>query len=123
MERMLHDGDVILTAAADFSSLRTGDVVVFSRGGELIIHEVIQVQDGALITQGRANAVPDEPVTRQEYRAKMVLRLPVLGKVLTVFESPVRYMGFAVLVTVLIFGGDIFSALYDRIARRKDRTE
>lgn len=119
MERMLHDGDVIVTTAADYSTLKTGDVVVFSRDGGLIIHEIIEIQGDTLITQGRANAVPDAPVARQEYRAKMLLRLPALGKIVTLYEHPARFAGFAVLVTVLIFGGDIFSALYDRIIRRK----
>ncbi len=119
MEPVLHDGDAIVIHQTPFEQLKEGDIVVFQRGESLIVHEIIERKGDTLITQGSANAVPDEPVSQEEYRAKMLWRVPGLGAIWRISAKPAAFLLFAALLTVLIFGDDIFALIYKKLFERK----
>ena len=119
MEPKYHAGDAILTRPVPFEELRTGDVIVFSRDGELIVHQVIAKGSGSVVTQGTANEQPDEPVSREEYRARVVARIPLLGAVMSVYTSVPSFLLFAALLTLLVFGDRIFPAVFRRLAKEE----
>jgi len=123
MEPVLHSGDAILIRQERFSSLTEGDIIVFCRGGELIVHEIITMGDGYVITQGTANDVPDEPVSADDYCAKMVCRIPALGAIWQFYTSVPLFFLWTVLLILLLFGGDIFSGLYEKIQHRNKESK
>ena len=118
MEPVLEAGDAILVYQAPYYELEPGDIIVFSRDGELIVHEIVGRDGEDLITQGAANESPDAPVSREEYRARLVLRIPLLGGVWAVSRRPVGFVIYALLLSALLFGREIFSALYTALFER-----
>jgi signal peptidase I len=50
-----------------------GDIVVYERGRDLVIHRVIDVGRRSLITQGDANPAPDAPVPLTRVLGKVAL--------------------------------------------------
>ena len=120
MEPVLSSGDAVLTVKTPFYRLKTGDIIVFARGGELITHEIIARDRETLTTKGTANEIADSPVSLNEYLVRVVCRIPMLGALWRIGSSASRFAIFAVLVTLLIFGKDIFSALYGKAFNEED---
>lgn len=94
MEPTLQSGDlVVVMKRVSLDDIAVGDIIVYRRGGALIIHRVIRVEDGALITKGDNNWLPDPPVRFQAVVGKVlgfgdgVVKVPLVGY-LTLF---VRY--------------------------------
>lgn len=115
MEPMLHDGQIVLAWQTDFEKVEQGDVVVFLRDGELIMHQVYEKTEEYIYTQGIANKYPDEPVSKEEYRARMITVIPLLGFVWRIYSDTVLFILWSILLIVLIFGKDIFSELFDKL--------
>jgi signal peptidase I len=73
-------GDILLIHRRDIRQVILGNIVLFSRKGQLIAHRVIATldtaEDPALVTQGDSLSSPDVPVTSAE----------LLGKVAFVFH-------------------------------------
>ncbi len=81
MEPTLQPGDlIVIVKRISPKDIAVGDVVVYRRGGTLIIHRVIRIEGDALITKGDNNWLPDPPVKFQA----------VLGKVLELGGSPIK---------------------------------
>lgn len=120
MEPKYHDGDAILVVPAAFESLETDDIVVFYRENQLIVHQIIARSDETLITKGTANSAPDAPVSKEEYRAKAVCRLPLVGSIWLMYSSLPLFLGWTALLILLIFGVDLFPALYERIRKHEE---
>ena len=119
MEPVLHGGDAVLVRQEPFSAVTEGDIIVFCRGEELIVHEVIAVSDDCVVTQGTANAVPDAPVSEAEYRARLICRIPALGVIWKFCSSAPLFLLWTLLLVLLLFGTDIFPALYEQLQKRK----
>ena len=115
MEPYLSSGDAVLTVNTPFYRIETGDIIVYARGGDLVIHEVVSRKLESLITKGSANEYADAEVGLDEYKAKVVLRLPIVGSLWRIGSSPIRFAIFAVLMTLIIFGKDIFEAVYVKL--------
>ena len=113
MEPGYHDGDGVFVRQAPYKSLKTGDVIVFLQAGELITHQVIAVNNGVITAKGTANSVADEPVTIENYRAKVLFRIPDMANIQAVFKQPMSFLVFAILLGVFLFGKEIFSKIYD----------
>lgn len=120
MNPSLKSGDAIMTVQTDFEDIKPGDIVVYSRDGDLVVHEVIAWLDGYLITKGTANPVADQPVSKEEYRTKVWFRIPLLGGIWRISSKPFNFVLFAFLVTLLVFGDRIFSGIYTKLFEKED---
>ena len=83
MEPTIHIGDLIL-AERPPRPLHEGDVIIFSRGGRLVVHRIIAViqQDGITLyrTKGDHNLLPDPaPVGESQVHGLVVIRIPLAG--------------------------------------------
>ena len=114
MEPKYHAGDGIFVWQTPFSQLETGDVIVFLQNGELITHEISAIEDGVVTAKGTANDIEDEPVTEENYRAKVLFKIPGIVNLQNIYESPVAFGIFALLLLLLFFGKDIFNKVYER---------
>lgn len=123
MNPSLKSGDAILTIRTDYEDIKIGDVVVYSRDGDLVVHEVIDMLDGYLITKGTANPAADKPVSKEEYRTKVWFKIPLLGGVWRISSKPLNFVLFVVLVTLLVFGDKIFSVVYNKVFENEDGEE
>jgi signal peptidase len=124
MTPTLNIGDLAVVRTVPFSTIHVGDVVVFARptadgtcGDEIIVHRVVGIAGGALITQGddrQTNPMPDEPtswpyVTASCVRGVVMVSIPYLGSVTTSFPPPYDYILMAaILVAIFLvaFHGD-----------------
>ncbi len=92
MAPALPPGSVVYVQAVVPAELQEGDVVVFSRGGEVITHRVQanNTVEGALTTKGDANAEADlMPVTYDQVQGKVVISTPVVGDILAALDTMV----------------------------------
>ena len=121
MEPVLKSGDVILTSSTDYEKLEIGDIVVFVSSGDLVAHEIKDIRGDTLITRGTANDISDEPVSREDYKAKMICSVPFVGAMWRISSKPLNFVIFAVLLTLLIFGKEIFGFTYQKIAGKHDK--
>ena len=121
MEPKLSQGDGIFVYEVPFDTLEVGDTIVFWQDGDLITHQIIEVEKGLLTTQGTANAQPDEPITEEDYRAKVIGEVPIFRVISVFFQNQVYMILFLILLFLLIFGVDIFSASYDYIEGKRQK--
>jgi len=76
----LQKGDLIIVEGAGFYNV--GEIVIYSAPVYKypIIHRIIELREGGVITKGDNNASPDPWVTPQSsIHGKTVLRIPLLG--------------------------------------------
>lgn len=117
MEPEYHHGDGVFVWQTPYEKLKVGDIIVFMQAGELITHEIMEIKNGVITAKGTANDIADEPVYQENYRAKVLFRIPDMANVQAVYENPAAFIIFALLLGLLIFGKDIFSKIYDRFGK------
>ena len=121
-------GDVIISKKYDGGELAAGredgDVVTFygDVGGTsaLITHRVIEVDGDEVITQGDANNVADDPITKNDIEAVMVYKTVVISKIYKVISST---WGFWLLIftpIALLIVSEIVSLVIE-LKKEKDR--
>jgi len=115
MEPEYHDGDGVFVWQTPFEKLKLHDDIVFYQDGTLVTHRIIAIEDGVVTAQGTANDIEDEPVTEENYRAKVMLRIPQMEAIFTIYETPVLMIGFVVLLGLLLFGNDLFTKIYEKL--------
>ncbi len=83
MNPALEVGDLVVTREVDPDMIQIGDIIQFRRGGDLILHRVVEVErtrdSSFFITRGDANNVNDDPVLEGMIVGKVVLVIPKLG--------------------------------------------
>ena len=114
MEPLLHEGDAIFVYQAPYSTLLVGDVVVFYQDGELVTHEIVDVAGDTFLTKGLANDLPDAPLTKENYCAKMLFSVPMIGTVLSLYGSFWLFVGFAALIALLFYWSDLYRWIVGR---------
>jgi signal peptidase I len=121
----LEEGDMVGVEKVPFSDIRVGDIIVYdppcSNTGQSVIHRVVEIVSGGLVTKGDNNPVPDMsstppiargPITPDCYVGKVVFVVPYLERLADI-PYGVNYV-IAALIIVYIF----YSELVDR--NRKD---
>jgi len=92
------------------------EIITFvSRKGSLITHRVKEVSNGGYITQGDANNIPDNEITKQRVLGKVVFVIPGIGGIIDGIISPVGTL-FLTCIFMLIF-------LIQRIRRPQNEDE
>lgn len=116
-ERSLHIGDLVIVQGINASNVKAaqypdGDIIVFRRGDELIIHRAIEkrLEDGHIfyVTKGDGNPGADsESVSEDQVVGKVILRIPWIGHLALfmqglVHDSSGTYLIIAVLIILII---------------------
>ena len=76
----LKPGDLVLSTAVWLTGFSKGDVVIYCTGlFHCVVHRVVEVAGGAVVTKGDFNPAPDPPVpeTAVKYRAALAIPLAV----------------------------------------------
>jgi signal peptidase I len=124
MRPTLEIGDLVVVQAVPYSSIKIGDVIVFSPpipgGGcetEVIVHRVVNITSEGLYTQGDnrlTNPRADEPlswppVTPECVKGMVVVSLPFLGRISEAFPPPLNYILVGAIVLIIfvieLYGG------------------
>lgn len=104
MEPSLKVNDLLIVHEAD--NYKKGDVVVYQRGYELIVHRIISIDEDKIITQGDANNTADEPITQNDIKGRVCLHIPFVGLIINFIKTPVGIiliLGAAFALTELSF--------------------
>ncbi|RLE82465.1 MAG: signal peptidase I [Thermoprotei archaeon] len=106
MDPTLHVGDIIVSNK--LSGIERGDIVIYRRGREFIVHRVIKVLEWQrrYVTKGDANPYPDAmPISMRDIEGKVFIVVPYLGVFSLVFnKNPfivISYFAFLAMVIVL----------------------
>ncbi len=110
MEPALSVNDLVFVTEAENYEER--DVVVFQENGHLIIHRIVSIDGDKIVTQGDANNVEDEPISLESIRGKMVIHIPMMGKIVQMLKTPVG------IITVFIA-----AILLSEFSYRKDQEQ
>jgi signal peptidase I len=77
MEPTLYTGDILLAVSAKLRGFGVGDIVVWCSGpGFCVVHRVVGLEGGRVVTKGDNNPAPDPPVPRSLVKYVVVLRIP-----------------------------------------------
>lgn len=98
MEPELSVDDLIIVKDTGDYALR--DVVVFPSDGSLVVHRIVDMADGKVLTQGDANSVPDEWMDPSRICGEVVGVIPGVGLAVNAIKSPV---GIVVILAAVIF--------------------
>lgn len=100
MEPVLHAGDLVVVHQE--KQYHPGNIVIYRRKGDshLIIHRIVQIQNGQVTARGDANAHADPSFAEDRIVGKMMARIPAAGRLLSFFRTPV---GWSLLGIGLIF--------------------
>jgi signal peptidase len=113
MEPELNVDDLVLIH--ETKDITTGDIIVYEKNGELIIHRVIYVDQNTVITQGDANNVADDPFDISQVKGKLVGYIPGVGAIIRLIKMPVGT--FALLAAAVI----LVELSYRREKRQDDK--
>ena len=85
MRPVLKKGDLIFVKGVEKEDIRVGDIVIYRVGENFIVHRVVKLEEGQLVTKGDANAIEDTPVSYDQ----------VVGRLAKIGEKPftVPYLG------------------------------
>ncbi len=112
----------VINARTPYEAIEVGDVVVYNRRSDnlRIIHRVIEITDGAMVTKGDANQVSDGPsVTPDNLYGKYLFHIPGVGRVLYLAKTPVGIAVTAVVIVALL----LWLVADDRRERKRGRQE
>ena len=70
MKDAINPGDMIIVKSD--SDIKLNDIVTYKQGEEFITHRVIEAYNETYVTQGDANNVKDEPITKGQFVGKVV---------------------------------------------------
>ena len=100
MEPTLSVNDLVIVHEQD--AYEPGDIVVYQNGSMLVLHRIISMADGEVITQGDANNTSDPPVTVSDIKGKAVAQAPGLGAAIHFFKTPVG-TGLLIAAAIVLF--------------------
>lgn len=115
----LEEGDMVVVVSVPYSSLKAGDIIVYdppcSATGNSVIHRVVGIEVGGLITRGDNNPSTDQvggiatgPVTASCVEGEVVFVVPYLEK-LAFLPYDANYILAAALLLLIILG-EVFSS-------------
>ena len=100
MEPELSVDDVIFVAVRH--TYEVDDVVVYQSGNTLVVHKIIRMEDGMVITKGTANNTEDAPVSPDAIKGLVIGHADGLGRVIRLLKTPTVYITLMGLVFYLI---------------------
>jgi len=93
MEPTLEVGDVALVKVGVPGDLPIGSVVAFRLNSTIVVHRLLGVDGGRLITKGDANLEPDQfPVYRESLVGVVVGKLPKVGLIAIALQRGLRLL-------------------------------
>jgi|GEM_PF-6065774 len=119
MEPNIHVGDMIIFQSRPMEDYEVNDVIVYVRDeGEesekLIVHRIVEITDGQIITKGDANQESDNPKRMGTVVGRVVFRIPVIGLVADFIKTPVGFLCVAAFIVVIIIINLIVIAVMNR---------
>lgn len=69
----IQKGDwLVVESVTDSEMLKKGDIILFSRGREFVVHRIVELQDKEIITQGDWSRIRDLPISNRDVIGKVI---------------------------------------------------
>ena len=85
MEPTLKPNDLVVIVKAN--EYEVGDIVVYQKDNELIIHRIVMISGDQVVTQGDNNNTADEPFPTEDIKGKMKFSIPFVGLIVRGIKS------------------------------------
>lgn len=70
---LIQKGDwLVVESVTDSEMLKKGDIILFSRGREFVVHRIVELQDKEIITQGDWSRIRDLPISNRDVIGKVI---------------------------------------------------
>ncbi len=80
MKPFINMGDVVIVGSVGASDISPGVIVIYELGKNLVIHRVLSIDGGTLITKGIANEDPDpRPVQFSQVKSRYIFKISYVG--------------------------------------------
>ena len=86
MEPVLSVNDLLFIKETE--DIRTGDIVVYQNGHELIVHRIISISGDTVQTHGDSNSTPDFAINISSIKGKVIGHVPLVGLVVRALKTP-----------------------------------
>ncbi|MBQ4634703.1 MAG: signal peptidase I [Bacilli bacterium] len=98
MEPALSIDDLIIVKKCDDYDI--GDIIVYQRNYELIVHRIVEIDENNVITKGDANNIYDKAIDISSIKGRVILTIPVAGKLIEFIKSPI---GIIITISLSVF--------------------
>ena len=103
MQPTFYADDMIIYKKANLETLKEGDIVVYKRGDDLIVHRIVSIADGYVTTKGDNNSVADEPFEKNNVIGVYIKHFSNIGVVVKFLASPIATFALLGLIVLITF--------------------
>lgn len=87
MEPSISPGDYVTILKINKNKLKEGDVITYTRENADVTHKIVSIDGDTVITQGTANNIADDPITKDDIIGKCVFKIPKVGYIMKFMSS------------------------------------
>lgn len=87
MEPSISPGDYVTILKVNKDKLKEGDVITYTRENAAVTHKIVSIDGDTVITQGTANNIADDPITKEDIIGKCVFKIPKVGYIMKFMSS------------------------------------
>ncbi len=110
MEPELSANDLIIVKKTN--GFYEGQIVVYQSGDSMTVHRIVEIDGKNITTQGDANNISDDPITRDDIKGEVIFAVPNAGNIIDFLKNPA--------VTSVLLAA---SVLLMELSFRKDKTK
>lgn len=87
MEPSISPGDYVTILKVNKDNLKEGDVITYTRDNAAVTHKIVSIDGDTVITQGTANNIADDPITKSDIVGKYLFKVPKVGYIMKFMSS------------------------------------
>ena len=87
MEPGISPGDYITIRKVNPDKLKVNDIVTYKINQVVVTHQIVKIDGDKITTQGTANNVADNPISKSDILGKYVFKLPKIGYIMAFLSS------------------------------------
>ena len=103
MEPGISPGDYITIRKVDKDKLEVNDIVTYKVNDVVVTHQIVKIDGDNVTTQGTANNVADNPISKDDILGKYVFKIPKIGYIMAFITSTPGYILIIGIIAIAIF--------------------
>lgn len=103
MEPGISPGDYITIRKVNKDKLEVNDIVTYKVNGVQVTHQIVKVDGDKVTTQGTANNVADNPISKDDILGKYVFKIPKIGYIMAFITSTPGYILIIGIIAIIVF--------------------
>ena len=121
-----------LLVVKETQDIKTGDIVVYQSGSELIVHRVININQNQITTKGDANNAADPVFDKTQIKGVVINWIPYLGSIANALKTPLGIILVLLAAFLLVEGSfrkqreadvEEIEAIKEEIRRLREETK